>query len=113
LRTADGANHWRDVTPAGRAVVPGSVAQFLTASMAWIAIPQAGARATELFHTSDGGQSWQQSTVQSGFVRQVTFIDGQHGWMLVGNANAGGPAEIVSVLRTTDSGKTWLNVATA
>ncbi len=113
LRTVDGGNHWRDVTPPGRALVSGSAAQFLTASLAWIAIPQAGATTTELFHTSDGGQSWQQSTVQAGFVRQMTFIDAQHGWMLVGKANAEGPAEIVSVLRTTDSGKTWLNVATA
>ncbi len=113
LRTADGGNHWRDVTPPGHALVSGSVAQFLTASLAWIAIPQAGATATQLFHTSDGGQSWQRSTVQAGFVRQMTFIDAEHGWMLVGNANAAGPAEIVSVLRTTDGGKTWLNVATA
>jgi photosystem II stability/assembly factor-like uncharacterized protein len=43
----------------------------------------------------------------------MTFIDAQHGWMLVGKANAEGPAEIVSVLRTTDGGKTWLNLATA
>jgi photosystem II stability/assembly factor-like uncharacterized protein len=113
LRTADGGNHWRNVTPPGRALVSGSVAQFLTASLAWIAIPQAAGATTQLFHTSDGGQSWQQSTVQAGFVRQMTFIDAQHGWMLVGNANAEGPAEIVSVLRTTDGGKTWLNVATA
>jgi photosystem II stability/assembly factor-like uncharacterized protein len=112
LRTADGGNHWRDVTPAGHALVSGSMAEFLTASLAWIAIPQAGAT-TELFHTSDGGQSWQQSTVQARFVRQLTFIDAQHGWMLVGNANAAGPAEIVSVLRTIDGGKTWLNLATA
>jgi len=112
LRTADGGNHWRDVTPPGHALVSGSVAEFLTASLAWIAIPQAGAT-TQLFHTSDGGQSWQQSTVQAGFVRQMTFIDAQHGWMLVGKANAEGPAEIVSVLRTTDGGKTWLNLATA
>ena len=113
LRTVDGGNHWRDVTPPGHALVSGSVAQFLTASLAWIAIPQAAGATTQLFHTSDGGQSWQQSTVQAGFVRQMTFIDAQHGWMLVGNENAGGPAEFVSVLRTTDGGKTWLNVATA
>lgn len=113
LRTADGGNHWRDVTPAGHALVSGSAAQFLTASLAWVAIPQAGAPTTELFHTGDGGQSWQQSTVQARFVRQLTFIDAQRGWMLVGTANAAGAAEIVSVIRTTDGGKTWLNLATA
>jgi len=113
LRTSDGGSHWRDVTPAGHALVSGSAAQFLTASLPWIAISQAGAPTTQLFHTSDGGQSWQQSTVQARFVRQMTFIDAQHGWILAGNANAAGPAEVVSVLRTIDGGKTWLNLATA
>jgi len=81
--------------------------------MAWIATPQADQTTTQLFHTNDGGQSWQQSTIQAPFVRQMTFIDAQHGWILAGNANTGGPAEIVSVLRTTDGGKTWQSVSSA
>ena len=113
LRTADGGNHWRDVTPPRHPLAPGSAADFFTASMTWIAIPQADQTTTQLFHTGDGGQSWQQSAVQALFVRQITFIDAQHGWILAGNEKTGGPAEIVSVLRTTDGGKLWLNVSNA
>lgn len=113
LRTTDGGNHWRDITPSRHSIAPASDADFSTAFMAWIAIPQVDKTTTQLFYTSDGGRSWQQSTVQARFVRQMTFIDDQHGWILAGNAHAGGAAEIVSVLRTTDSGKTWQSVSGA
>ncbi len=112
LRTTDGGIHWRNVTPPGHPLAPRSVAQFFTASIAWIGIPLGGAT-TQLFHTSNGGQSWQQSTIQAGFLKQLTFIDAQHGWILAGYANGGGPAEIVSVLRTTDGGKTWQGISSA
>jgi photosystem II stability/assembly factor-like uncharacterized protein len=114
LRTTDGGNHWKDVTPAGHLLAPGSATDFLTASMAWIATPQADKTTTQLFHTSDGGQTWKQSTIQTGFVRQMTFIDAQHGWLLSGKENAAGvPAEAVSVFQTTDGGNTWQSVSAA
>jgi len=114
LRTTDGGNHWKDVTPAGHLLAPGSAAEFFTASMAWITIPQADQTTTQLFHTNDGGQSWKQSTIQTGFVRQMTFIDAQHGWLLLGKENAAGvPAEAVSVFQTTDGGNNWQSVSVA
>jgi photosystem II stability/assembly factor-like uncharacterized protein len=114
LRTTDGGNHWRDVTPPGHPLDPGSAADFFTASMAWITIPEADQTTSQLFHTSDGGHSWQQSTIQTGFVRHMTFIDAQHGWLLSGKENtAGVPAEAVSVFQTTDAGKTWQRVSAA
>jgi photosystem II stability/assembly factor-like uncharacterized protein len=114
LRTIDGGNHWRDVTPPGHPLAPESAADFFTASMAWITIPQAGQTTSQLFHTGDGGQTWQQSTIQTGFVRQMTFIDAQHGWLLSGKENAAGvPAEAVSVFQTTDGGKTWQSMSAA
>jgi photosystem II stability/assembly factor-like uncharacterized protein len=114
LRTTDGGNHWRDVSPPRHPLAPVSAADFFTASMAWIAILQADQTTSQLFHTSDGGQSWQQSTIQTGFVRQMTFIDAQHGWLLSGRENAAGvPAEAVSVFQTTDGGNTWQSVSAA
>src|SRR5258708_12936263 len=47
------------------------------------------------------------------FPRQISFIDSQHGWILAAVRPPGGAAEPVSVFRTTDGGKTWVNVATA
>src|SRR5205807_1592793 len=114
LRTTDGGDQWKDVSIPGHPLAPGSAADFFTASMAWISIPQADQTTSLLFHTSDGGQTWQQSTIQTGFVRHMTFIDAQHGWLLSGKENAAGvPAEAVSVFQTTDGGKTWQSVSAA
>jgi photosystem II stability/assembly factor-like uncharacterized protein len=88
-----------------------SIADFLTASLAWVATPQAHGTTTQVLRTNDGGQTWQQSTVQATFLRQITFIDSQHGWILSGWGATGGAAEAVSVFRINDGGKTWSNVA--
>ncbi len=115
LRTTDGGSHWKNVTPANTSLSPGSVADFHTDSLAWIVTRQAGASTAQVWRTIDGGQTWQQSTVQSPLlVKQITFIDAQHGWILSGKKNAAvAPAEIAQVLRTVDGGKTWQSVSTA
>jgi len=113
LRTTDGGIHWKNVTPSKTTPTQNSVADFQTASMAWIAIPKANTTTTQVLHTADGGQSWQQTTIPAALPRQITFVDSQHGWILAGLRPPGGAAESVSVFRTTDGGKTWMNVATA
>ncbi len=114
LRTTDGGAHWTDVTPPGFAFVPGSTSDFLTASLAWIALPQAGQTTTAILRTTDGGAHWQQATIQAPFVKQIMFIDAQYGWLLSGKESAAGvAAEAVSVFRTTDGGKTWRRLSSA
>ncbi|HEY6407441.1 MAG TPA: hypothetical protein VIY29_08235 [Ktedonobacteraceae bacterium] len=114
LRTTDGGNHWMDVTPLHTPLSRGSIADFQTASLAWIAIRQANTATELIVRTTDGGQTWQQSMVQAPFVKQMTFIDAQHGWILSGKENAAGvPAESVSVLRTTDGGQIWQSISSA
>ncbi len=113
LRTSDGGLQWKDVTPAHTVLTRESMAAFLTASLAWVATPQANGTTTQVLRTTDGGQTWQQSTVQTTFLKQITFIDSQHGWILSGWGATGGPAEAVSVFRTSDGGKTWRNVSSA
>jgi len=113
LRTTDGGLQWKNVTPPHTVLTRESMAAFLTASLAWIATPQANGTTTQVLRTTDGGQTWQQSTVQTTFLKQITFIDSQHGWILSGWQSQGGPAEAVSVFRTSDGGKTWSNVASA
>lgn len=82
LRTTDGGIHWKNVSPPNTTLTLNSIAEFCTASMAWVAIPQAQATSTQILHTTDGGQTWQQTTIQAAFPRQISFIDSQHGWLL-------------------------------
>ena len=112
LRTTDGGVHWKNVTPAGTTLTQGSIADFGTASMASTATPQPDGANIQILHTVDGGQTWQQATIQMPFPRQISFIDPLHGWVLAAVRPPGGAAEPVGVFRTTDGGKTWANVAT-
>jgi photosystem II stability/assembly factor-like uncharacterized protein len=111
--TTDGGLQWKNVTPPNTLLTQESIADFLTASLAWVAISQAEGTTTQVLRTTDSGRTWQQSTVQATFLRQITFIDSQHGWIISGWRPVGGPAEAVSVYRTSDGGKTWRNVASA
>ncbi len=113
LRTTDGGVHWKNVTPHGTTTSQNSIADFPTASIASIATPWANAAITQVLHTTDGGETWQQATIHMPFVRQICFVDSQHGWILAAVRPPGGAAESVIVFRTTDGGKTWVNVATA
>src|SRR5437763_966702 len=113
LRTTDGGVHWKNVTPAGATLTQDSIADFPSASIASIGTPRPDGASTQVLPTADGGQNWQQSTIQMPLPRQISFIDAQRGWVLAAVRPLGGPAEPVSVFRTTDGGKTWVNVATA
>src|SRR5437588_12876576 len=116
LQTSDGGMHWKDLTPPGYPLTPDSVMDALTPPQAWLAIPQSNDAATRIFRTTDGGQSWQNTTIPNGQtgtrVAQITFVNAQDAWIL---ANRGGAitAEVASIFRTTDGGKTWVNVANA
>jgi len=113
LRTTDGGLQWKNVTPPHTLLTRKSIADFLTASLAWVTIPQTNGTTTRVLWTADGGHTWQQSTVQATFLKQITFIDSQHGWILAGWGATGGAAEAVGVFRTSDGGKTWSNVSNA
>lgn len=113
LRTTDGGLHWKNVTPADAMITRESVASFLTASLAWVATPQANGTTSQIVRTTDSGQTWQQSTVPIVYLKQMTFVDAQHGWILAGWGAQGGPAEAVAVFRSVDGGKTWRNVSNA
>lgn len=60
-RTTDGGLHWRDVTPKPAAsAAPAQVhtADFLSASLAWIALSSAQADVSAIAETTNGGQTW-------------------------------------------------------
>jgi photosystem II stability/assembly factor-like uncharacterized protein len=113
LRTTDGGLQWKNVTPPNTHLGLGSVAEFYTASLAWVATPQANSSEVKVLHTADGGQTWQQVTIEAAFPREINFVDPQHGWFLASWRPQGGAAEAVSVFRTSDGGKTWNIVSLA
>jgi len=113
LRTTDGGSHWQNVSPPQTKLTQDSIADFFSTSLAWIAIPRTNAATTQILHTADGGQTWHRATIQAAFPRQISFIDSQHGWLLVSWQQPGGAAETISVLRTADAGKTWIITSNA
>jgi photosystem II stability/assembly factor-like uncharacterized protein len=113
VRTSDGGLHWKNVTPPNTLLAPESIADFLSASLAWVTAPQANGTTTQVLRTMDSGQTWQQSTVPVFYLKQMTFVDAQRGWILAGWGAGGGPAEAVAVFRSGDGGKTWRNVSSA
>ena len=116
LRTTDGGMSWRDVTPSYSRSTQAMdvVADVLSASLAWVAIaPDNSTPPTQVYRTTDGGQTWQMATVPTtSQLGQLTFLDPQHGWLLAGIQAAAGP-KAVDVFRTSDGGKTWIKVSTA
>ncbi len=118
LRTSDGGIHWKNVTPNYPATADQRkvVADFFTFSIAWIAVSQIATDGTTtvlIFRTTDGGQTWQETTIQqTSPIYQISFVDAQHGWMLSKQVDLAS-AEAVNILRTTDGGKTWTVVSSA
>src|SRR5205807_4838126 len=93
LRTTDGGLQWKNVTPPNIQLTRESMADFLTASLAWVTTPQTNGTTTQVLRTMDSGQTWQQSTVPAFYLKQMTFVDTQHGWIPAGWGAGGGAAE--------------------
>ncbi len=97
LHTSDGGRTWLNVSPRdlqdlkGYNGGPALVADFLNASTSWFALPMSKALGVSVFiyHTTDSGQSWREAHIllnvaNSVFdVRQLSFSDLSHGWLLL------------------------------
>lgn len=118
LRTTDGGNTWRNVTPpTGAYSTQGFFA--LDANTAWASdniFCCNKVTATRLWHTKDGGKTWQASqpiSFESGRFNefyvpvQIQFVDQNTGWLLAA-PEAGMDYSLRSNLYgTTDGGETW------
>ena len=107
VRTSDGGSSWYNATPPDFSGAPASPF-FLDASTGWLAVSGSDPTTGTLYHTSDGGVTWSSTTVPFGG-GSLHFIDGMHGWDLVG-LNAGMSHEAVAIFRTSDGGATWSRV---
>jgi hypothetical protein len=113
LHTVNGGNHWTNVTPHYSVAQPQSfVATFKDAQHAWVAYePMIGNGTFTILRTTNGGASWQRSTVStgSGFgISSITFNGNLNGWMLVGdNGGPGAGSESFALFSTTNGGASW------
>ena len=121
LKTADGGNSWREVTPPEPALAGSqpltALGYFQDLETAWViyynhAAPGLPSQAV-VWRTQDGGQSWQasQSLDLSGLVEtfapsHLQFIDAQTGWLLV-HIGVGMNHDYVALYKTGDGGSTW------
>jgi len=111
LHTTTGVTHWQDVSPVP--ITPPSIlagADFFSPATAWVAV--ASETGSLMYRTNDGGQTWQKASIPDQIVGnfQITFLNAQVGWLLVGKGAAAG-SEAVDVLHTSDGGATWKTVS--
>jgi photosystem II stability/assembly factor-like uncharacterized protein len=101
LATADGGKTWKVV---GR--VPGTILSLSAISPTHL---WAGTT-TGLYRTSDAGATWTDVSFDTGYLRQVgwvDFVDPGHGWMEVwADPQSNQPRE-TQIRRTSDGGDTW------
>jgi hypothetical protein len=114
--TVDGGHTWYDVTPPGLASGPlGSIVLCpLSSTQAWAwtnNFPISASTSTTLWHTTDAGAHWSSYTVATGAVMQLDFIDATHGWLAATPNGSGAGQMPIVVWRTTDGGRTWMDIA--
>ena len=89
------------------------VVDFISRTNGWVAIEDAAGRA--LLRTTDGGEHWERLALARGSTDQIRFVDAKTGWLL-GSVDdpSGCYAKCTrAVLRTTDGGRTWVQVFAA
>lgn len=118
--TTDGGQNWTDITPPATTSSELISAFFLDAQHGWAATAQAGANpyvdpATAIvYHTSDGGSSWDQSSFEGPPIAEpgapalrgiFQFVDEMHGWFF--GIDGTGGSSWPTIFLTVDGGKTW------
>jgi photosystem II stability/assembly factor-like uncharacterized protein len=114
LVTTDGGTQWAAISPPGFDAFAASRMVFLDADHGWVAsVPKGQFTAVSVFHTTDGGESWERADVPVGppldqlpagpgfDAPDLGFFDPLHGWMALSNA-APEPFFV-----TSDGGATW------
>jgi|GEM_PF-756213 len=118
LRTVDGGRRWSDVIPpGGRDAGRGMEAEFLDANTAWVAVLNDSRPQLTVFHTTDGGRSWQgtevtRNTTGVPYGVFLDFIDPQHGWLMLEpeHGMSSRPGELYA---TSDGGEHWSLVSSS
>ena len=105
VRTDDGGVTWYDATPPTQAQLSYAPYDFLDAHTVWVLIGEGDFNAGALFHTTDGGVTWNSNAVPFGFA-SLQFLDASNGFALVA-LGAGAGSEAVALFKTADGGLNW------
>lgn len=122
LRTTDGGRHWKMLLQcfpmSGLGKGENCSADFRSAKVATVVEPDYARQTLRIFHTSDGGQTWQRSVIAAvDLETPAVFVDGLHGWVFAtdhfpgpdaGSAYIGGD---IALYRTSDGGASWQRIA--
>src|SRR5947209_4861479 len=92
LKTSDGGRHWKSMLQClptqslGRGFVAGCSTDFHSASVATVVQPEYDSKSQasrlRIFHTGDGGQTWQSSLINARDLQTpAVFVDDLHGWV--------------------------------
>jgi hypothetical protein len=103
--------HFRDITPPGPPAENGTAGCYTSVSFptpedGWVAEGDADCSQGFLFHTTDGGSSWQLTEPLwsgNGGGASISFLNASDGWLLAGDGGDG----TITFSRTTDGGSTW------
>jgi photosystem II stability/assembly factor-like uncharacterized protein len=109
-RTDNGGIQWKVVTPPG--VNANFSVFFFDAQNGWMLAgnPQ-NLSESNLYHTTDSGQSWTSTPVPFGMGR-IQFLDEQNGWAMA-NIDCGAGSCGLDIFKTTDGGQSWKRVSAA
>jgi photosystem II stability/assembly factor-like uncharacterized protein len=125
LRTVDGGAHWKVMLSCLPTSSDGGKAadfvtclnDFRTSTIATVLEPLKNNQ-SRIYHTSDGGQTWQSSVLNArALFSSPVFVDGQHGWFLATDHFPGPDAsssyigQEIALFRTSDGGNSWQRVA--
>lgn len=122
LRTTDGGNHWINVTPKAIKDRPFYhsaryiALDFIDSNHGWIVSSSYGSSVVDVFSTSDGGQTWNQTSVDprytypSSNIYSLSFIDQQHGWLSV-SPDSGLQTSSGDLYVTEDGGLHWTRLS--
>ncbi|QBD82975.1 hypothetical protein EPA93_46245 [Ktedonosporobacter rubrisoli] len=116
LHTANGGQSWQKAHIDDPLVATIDVPHFLGTQQGWLeasSTPGAGHAGSDIWYTTDGGQSWTKiasnmgnNGLTLGYVTGISFQDTQNG-IAAGNLGAGGDNTVPAVSITHDGGHTW------
>jgi photosystem II stability/assembly factor-like uncharacterized protein len=110
LRTIDRGRNWWVISPKDWPEIMDI--SFLDDKNAWVLTANTATQSENstmlVWRTRDGGQTWNKGEpiAERGFGGQLTFVDTQHGWLLMGNDIAAG-SESVTLYKTENGGINW------
>jgi len=105
VRTNDGGVTWYDAAPNVAAQFGYVPFVFFDTQTAWILVSADDYTTGTLYHTLDGGSTWNSNSVPFAYA-SLQFLDASNGFALA-SLGAGAGSEAVALFKTTDGGVNW------